>query len=114
MSSSSLLFSSLFFFFLLFVGPQLLSKWVGESSGNVREYFEKARQASPCIMFFDELDSIAVKRGSRLSDGGGASDQVVNALLAEMDGVSERKTVFVIGAFMLVRHHHVVTNCMQI
>ena len=52
-------------------------------------------------MFFDELDSIAVKRGSRLSDGGGASDQVVNALLAEMDGVSERKTVFVIGAFML-------------
>jgi SpoVK/Ycf46/Vps4 family AAA+-type ATPase len=49
-------------------------------------------------MFFDELDSIAVKRGSRLSDGGGASDQVVNALLAEMDGVSERKTVFVIGA----------------
>tara|TARA_B110000977_G_scaffold91402_1_gene121295 strand:- start:695 stop:1012 length:318 start_codon:yes stop_codon:yes gene_type:complete len=49
-------------------------------------------------MFFDELDSIAVKRGSRLSDGGGAGDQVVNALLAEMDGVSERKTVFVIGA----------------
>ena len=83
--------------FISIKGPQLLSKWVGESESNVRNVFEKARQASPCILFFDELDSIARSRGST-SGGPGIGDSVVNQLLTEMDGMAKRNNVFVIGA----------------
>jgi transitional endoplasmic reticulum ATPase len=72
--------------------------WFGESEQNVREIFDKARQASPCVLFFDELDSLAKARGGSSGDAGGASDRVVNALLCEMDGIGAKKTVFIIGA----------------
>ena len=72
--------------------------WFGEAEGNVRSIFDKARAASPCIIFFDELDSIAQSRGAGSGDGGGAGDRVVNQLLTEMDGVGGKKNVFVVGA----------------
>jgi transitional endoplasmic reticulum ATPase len=72
--------------------------WFGESEANVREIFDKARSASPCVLFFDELDSIASSRGGHPGDAGGAGDRVVNQLLTEMDGMSSKKSVFIIGA----------------
>ncbi|KAL5717642.1 Cell division control protein 48 E [Ranunculus cassubicifolius] len=72
--------------------------WFGESEANVRDIFDKARQSAPCVLFFDELDSIATQRGSSVGDAGGAGDRVLNQLLTEMDGMSAKKTVFVIGA----------------
>lgn len=72
--------------------------WFGESQANVRDVFDKARAASPCVLFFDELDSIAVSRGSSQGDAGGASDRVINQLLTEMDGVGAKKNIFFIGA----------------
>jgi transitional endoplasmic reticulum ATPase len=72
--------------------------WFGESEANVRETFEKARAAAPCVLFFDELDSIAQQRGGNHGDGGGAADRVMNQLLTEMDGVGAKKNVFIIGA----------------
>jgi transitional endoplasmic reticulum ATPase len=71
--------------------------WFGESEANVRDVFDKARAAAPCVLFFDELDSIAKARGSNLGDSGG-SDRVLNQLLTEMDGMNVKKNVFVIGA----------------
>merc|ERR1711991_1040582 len=79
-------------------GPELLTMWFGESELNVRETFSKARAAAPCVLFFDELDSIAQQRGSSLGDAGGAGDRVMNQLLTEMDGVGAKKNVFIIGA----------------
>lgn len=85
--------------FISVKGPELLTMWFGESESNVRHVFEKARQSAPCVLFFDELDSIAQKRGGRLGDGGGAADRVMNQLLTEMDGFSaNKKDVFFIGA----------------
>ncbi|GKV53592.1 hypothetical protein SLEP1_g60111, partial [Rubroshorea leprosula] len=84
--------------FISIKGPELLTMWFGESEANVRDIFDKARQSAPCVLFFDELDSIAVQRGSRIGDAGGASDRVLNQLLTEMDGLSAKKTVFIIGA----------------
>ena len=81
-----------------FQGPELLTMWFGESEANVREIFDKARQSAPCVLFFDELDSIAVQRGSSSGDAGGAADRVLNQLLTEMDGMGSKKTVFIIGA----------------
>ena len=72
--------------------------WFGESEANVREIFDKARQSAPCVLFFDELDSIAVQRGGSVGDAGGAADRVLNQLLTEMDGMTTKKTVFIIGA----------------
>lgn len=72
--------------------------WFGESEANVRDVFDKARAAAPCVMFFDELDSIAKARGSSSGDGGGAGDRVLNQLLTEMDGMNAKKNVFIIGA----------------
>ncbi|KAM5549089.1 cell division cycle protein 48 [Rosa sericea] len=83
--------------FISIKGPELLTMWFGESEANVREIFDKARASAPCVLFFDELDSIATKRGSSAGDSGGA-DRVLNQLLTEMDGVSAKKTVFIIGA----------------
>merc|ERR1711988_177486 len=84
--------------FISIKGPELLTMWFGESEANVREVFEKARQAAPCVLFFDELDSIAKSRGSSLGDGGGSGDRVMNQLLTEMDGMGAKKNVFIIGA----------------
>lgn len=85
--------------FISIKGPELLTQWFGESEANVRELFDKARAASPCILMFDEMDSIAKTRGS--GSGGGSSeagDRVINQILTEIDGVGARKNVFVIGA----------------
>lgn len=79
--------------FISIKGPELLSMWVGESESNIRELFDKARTSAPCIMFFDELDSMAQARGS-----GNVSDRVINQLLTEMDGVGAKKQVFIMGA----------------
>merc|ERR1711974_160731 len=79
-------------------GPELLTMWFGESEANVRELFDKARQASPCILFFDELVSIARSRGGGGGDAGGSGDRVINQLLTEMDGMGGKKNVFIIGA----------------
>jgi len=84
--------------FISIKGPELLTMWFGESEANVREVFDKARSAAPCILFFDELDSIAKARGGSLGDAGGAGDRVMNQLLTEMDGVTAQKLVFFIGA----------------
>ncbi|CAA2985844.1 cell division control protein 48 homolog A-like [Olea europaea var. sylvestris] len=84
--------------FISVKGPELLTMWFGESEANVREIFDKARQSAPCVLFFDELDSIATQRGSSVGDGGGAADRVLNQLLTEMDGMTAKKTVFIIGA----------------
>lgn len=84
--------------FISVKGPELLTMWFGESEANVREVFDKARAAAPCILFFDELDSIAKARGGSLGDAGGAGDRVMNQLLTEMDGVTAQKLVFFIGA----------------
>ncbi|MCH95227.1 ATPase AAA-type CDC48 protein, partial [Trifolium medium] len=84
--------------FISIKGPELLTMWFGESEANVREIFDKARGSAPCVLFFDELDSIATQRGSSVGDAGGAADRVLNQLLTEMDGMSAKKTVFIIGA----------------
>eukprot|EP00735_Rhodelphis_limneticus_P013894 TRINITY_DN7856_c0_g1::TRINITY_DN7856_c0_g1_i1::g.23808::m.23808 TRINITY_DN7856_c0_g1::TRINITY_DN7856_c0_g1_i1::g.23808 ORF type:complete len:803 (-),score=249.15,sp/P54774/CDC48_SOYBN/80.67/0.0,AAA/PF00004.24/1e-47,AAA/PF00004.24/1.5e-46,CDC48_N/PF02359.13/4.5e-23,AAA_22/PF13401.1/1.2e+03,AAA_22/PF13401.1/1.5e-05,AAA_22/PF13401.1/0.0031,RuvB_N/PF05496.7/1.2e-05,RuvB_N/PF05496.7/9.2e-06,AAA_16/PF13191.1/1.6e-05,AAA_16/PF13191.1/0.00044,AAA_17/PF13207.1/2.1e-05,AAA_17/PF13207.1/0.00078,AAA_33/PF1 len=84
--------------FISVKGPELLTMWFGESEANVREIFDKARQAAPCVLFLDELDSIAKARGSSSGDGGGAADRVINQILTEMDGVGVKKNVFFIGA----------------
>lgn len=84
--------------FISIKGPELLTMWFGESEANVREVFEKARGASPCVLFFDELDSIAQHRGQGKGDAGGAGDRVMNQLLTEMDGMQAKKTVFIVGA----------------
>ncbi|MBI3967092.1 MAG: ATP-dependent zinc metalloprotease FtsH, partial [Chloroflexi bacterium] len=82
--------------FIAVKGPQLLSMWVGESERAVREVFKKARQAAPCIIFLDELDALAPRRGA----GGGSqvTERVVSQLLTELDGIEELKGVVVLGA----------------
>jgi transitional endoplasmic reticulum ATPase len=84
--------------FISIKGPELLTMWFGESEANVRDVFDKARGASPCVLFFDELDSVGVARGSSQGDAGGAGDRVLNQLLTEMDGVGSKKNLFFIGA----------------
>jgi transitional endoplasmic reticulum ATPase len=82
--------------FILVKGPELLNKWVGESEKGIRKIFEKARQVSPAIVFFDEMDAIAPRRGSE--SGSGVTERMVNTLLAEMDGLEELNDVVVIAA----------------
>ena len=82
--------------FICVRGPQLLSKWVGESEKAIREVFRKAKQVSPSIIFFDELDAIAPMRG--IDEGNRATERVVNQLLAELDGLETLKDVVVIAA----------------
>ncbi|KAI0766149.1 valosin-containing protein [Trametes elegans] len=84
--------------FISIKGPELLTMWFGESEANVRDVFDKARAAAPCVMFFDELDSIAKARGGSSGDAGGAGDRVLNQILTEMDGMNAKKNVFIIGA----------------
>ncbi|KAF9475323.1 AAA-domain-containing protein [Pholiota conissans] len=81
-------------------GPELLNMYIGESEANVRRVFQRARDAKPCVIFFDELDSVAPKRGNH-GDSGGVMDRIVSQLLAELDGMAgggEGADVFVIGA----------------
>ena len=81
--------------FISVKGPELISKWVGESEKHVREIFKKARQVAPSIIFFDEFDSISGIRGHSFSD---ATERVVNQLLTELDGIEELENVVVIAA----------------
>ncbi len=83
--------------FIAVRGPEVLSKWVGESERAIREIFRKARMAAPCVIFFDEIDAIAPARG-RTHDTSGVTDRIVNQLLAEMDGIAPLKNVVVIAA----------------
>ena len=82
--------------FISIKGPELLSKWVGESEKGVRDVFSKARENAPTIVFFDELDSIAGERGRSLGDSG-VSERVVSQLLTELDGLEELEDVVVIA-----------------
>ncbi len=84
--------------FILVKGPELISKWVGESEKGIREIFKKARQSAPSIIFFDEIDAIAPRRGLGMSGGTNVSERVVNQLLTEMDGLEELNDVVVIAA----------------
>ncbi|KAI4492416.1 hypothetical protein M0804_002207 [Polistes exclamans] len=83
--------------FLSIKGPEVLNMYVGQSEKNVRQVFERARSVAPCIIFFDELDSLAPNRG-RNGDSGGVMDRVVSQLLAEMDGLEKASNIFIIGA----------------
>ena len=82
--------------FIQIKGPSLLSMWVGKSEEGVRKIFERAKQVAPCIIFFDEIDSMASKRG--VSVGNKVSERVLNQLLAEMDGIEDLHDIVVIGA----------------
>jgi len=82
--------------FIAVRGPEILSKWVGESEKAIRQIFRRARQVAPAIIFFDEIDSIAPARGSRFDSG--VTDRIVNQLLTEMDGIEPLRKVVVIGA----------------
>ena len=83
--------------FISVKGPSLLSKYVGESEQGVRDVFRKARQASPCIMFFDEIDALVPVRGGASGDSH-VAERVLSQFLAEMDGIEELKGVLVLGA----------------
>ena len=82
--------------FIQIKGPSLLSMWVGKSEEGVRKIFERARQVAPCIIFFDEIDSLASRRG--MDQGTKVTERVLNQLLSEMDGLEELKELTVIGA----------------
>ncbi len=82
--------------FIQVKGPSLLSMWVGKSEEGVRKVFERARQVAPCVVFFDEIDSLAGRRG--LDSGAKVTERVLNQLLAEMDGLEDLKDVTIIGA----------------
>ena len=83
--------------FISIKGPELLSKWVGESEKGVREVFRKARQAAPCIVFFDEIDAIAPTRGGAGSDSH-VTERVISQLLTELDGLEVLSNVIIIAA----------------
>ena len=83
--------------FISIKGPELLSKWVGESEKGVREVFRKARQAAPCIIFFDEMDAIAPRRGGDFGDTH-VTERLISQLLTELDGLEILTNVIVIGA----------------
>lgn len=83
--------------FISIKGPELLSKWVGETEKGIREVFRRAKQAAPCIIFFDELDGLATRRGGMGSDGG-VGDRLLTQMLSEMDGIEGRAGVLVLGA----------------
>lgn len=82
--------------FISIKGPELLSKWVGESEKGVREVFRKARQAAPCIIFFDEIDALVPRRGS--GDSSHVTESVVSQILTEIDGLEELHGVLIVGA----------------
>lgn len=81
--------------FISIKGPELLNKYVGESERAIRQVFSRARASVPCVIFFDELDALVPRRDASLSE---SSSRVVNTLLTELDGLNDRKGIFVIGA----------------
>jgi transitional endoplasmic reticulum ATPase len=83
--------------FISIKGPELLSKWVGESESGIREIFRKAKQSAPTVVFFDEIDSVAPVRGTGYSDSN-VTERVVSQLLTELDGLEELQKVFVLAA----------------
>lgn len=83
--------------FIAVNGPELLSKWVGAAEQSVRELFRKARQAAPCVIFLDEIDTLAPARGNFVGDSG-ISDRVVGQLLTEMDGLATASQIIIIAA----------------
>jgi transitional endoplasmic reticulum ATPase len=83
--------------FISIKGPELISKWVGESEKAIRETFRKARQASPCVIFFDELDAVAPRRSGSEGDSH-VTERVISQMLTELDGLEDLKGVVVIGA----------------
>ena len=83
--------------FISIKGPELLTMWFGESEANVRDIFDKARSAAPCVLFFDELDSLAPARG-KSSESSQVMDRIVAQLLTEIDGVGKKPGMFTIGA----------------
>jgi transitional endoplasmic reticulum ATPase len=84
--------------FISVKGPELVSKWVGESERGIREIFRKARQASPCVIFFDEIDSIAYTRGGGIGNDNAGSERMISQLLTEMDGMQEMHDIVVVAA----------------
>jgi transitional endoplasmic reticulum ATPase len=82
--------------FIAISGPELLSKYIGESERGIREVFKKARQAAPCILFFDEIESLVPKRGNATGDQ--VTERVVTQFLTELDGIEELKGVMVLGS----------------
>ena len=82
--------------FISVAGPELMNKYVGESEKAIRSIFARGRSAAPCILFFDEIDAIAPRRGGK--DGNAVNERLVNQILTEMDGLEPRKGVYVIGA----------------
>ncbi|MBI3974700.1 MAG: CDC48 family AAA ATPase [Chloroflexi bacterium] len=82
--------------FISVKGPVLLSRWVGESERGIREVFRKARQASPCVIFFDEIDALAPARGT--GSDSSVTERVISQLLTEMDGIEDLKGVTVLAA----------------
>ncbi|CAN8012439.1 unnamed protein product [Ixodes pacificus] len=89
--------AGMLFFGRFSIGPELFSKWVGDSERAVRELFRKARTAAPCIIFFDEIDALAVHRGST-SGSSNVGDRVIAQLLAEMDGIEALQDVVLVAA----------------
>ena len=83
--------------FISIKGPELLSKWIGETEKGIREVFRRAKQAAPCIVFFDEIDGLAPRRGGMNGDGH-AGDRLLTQLLTEMDGIEGRAGVIVVAA----------------
>jgi transitional endoplasmic reticulum ATPase len=83
--------------FISIKGPELISKWVGESEKGIREVFRKARQAAPCVVFFDEIDAVAPKRGGAGGDSH-VTERVISQMLTELDGLEDLKGVVVIAA----------------
>ncbi|MDP8888773.1 MAG: CDC48 family AAA ATPase [Thermoproteota archaeon] len=84
--------------FISIKGPELISKWVGESEKGVREVFRKARQAAPCVIFFDELDAVAPRRGGGSEGDAHVTERLLSQMLTELDGLEDLKGVVVIGA----------------
>src|SRR5919202_2200746 len=84
--------------FISVKGPELISKWVGESEKGVREIFRKARQAAPCVIFFDELDAVAPRRSGGSEGDAHVTERVISQMLTELDGLEDLKGVVVIGA----------------
>lgn len=84
--------------FISIKGPELISKWVGESEKGVREVFRKARQAAPCVIFFDELDAVAPRRRGASEGDAHVTERVISQMLTELDGLEDLKGVVVIGA----------------
>jgi len=83
--------------FITIKGPEVFSKWVGESEKAIREVFRKARMAAPAVVFFDEIDSLAPRRGAGFSDSG-VSERVISQLLTEMDGLVTLEDIVVVAA----------------